>query len=98
MVPEIMLGARVRLHTRGVGPTHPLRSTPAVSQKRPRVLRIAIEMANIFRICILKMQKEWRIAPEKRRFFIYKWPYILPFEVNHVGRDALKLIKKSLYN
>ena len=29
----------------------------------------------------LKMQREWRIAPEKRRFCILKWPFILQFEV-----------------
>ena len=29
----------------------------------------------------LKMQREWRIAPEKRWFCIEKWPFILRFEV-----------------
>ena len=37
--------------------------------------------AKSIRFFQLKMQKEWRIAPEKRWFCIEKWPFILQFEV-----------------
>ena len=46
------------------------------------VLRITIEMASFFRFTPLKMQKEWRIAPEKRWFCIEKMAIYFEFEVS----------------
>ena len=37
--------------------------------------------AEFWRMFLLKMKKEWRIAPEKRWFCIEKWPFISQFEV-----------------
>ena len=52
----------------------------AVGAPKPAVANCNIN-ANFSRMFLLKMQKEWRIAPEKRRFSITKWPFILQFEV-----------------
>ena len=44
------------------------------------------------------MQKEWRIAPEKRCCIVEKWPFILQFEVSAVlaHMELVKSIRKRI--